>query len=571
MKKFFLGVVLFLFPAFLANANSISNIDMDIYVAKDGSATITERWTAEVNSGTEGYHPYYNLGDARISLLSASMDGDKYTIQSSWNVNKSMSEKSMKAGLYYTGDEIDICFGLTSYGSHLYEVKYKIDGFVAATTDADMIYWTLMPHNFSAAPNRVHIKIYSDERYSDTLDVWGYGQYGAYAYVYDGYIEMETNDRLSSSEYLTLLVKFPKGTFDTYHKLDKDFNYYYEMAEEGAVHYDDNSNNGNGSINTVANAILMTVIIALSVLAPLSIFVLVIIYSGNNGYKFGARGRKVPKDVNPFRDIPCNKDVFRAYFVANLYNLNNKKEDFLGVLLLKWLKEGNIKVESIEKKKIFKTEKETTIRFMNQPIGNAREEEIYKWMYEASRDGVLEKNEFKLWCSDHYTKILGWFDKVLTDERNALMIEGKITIVRETKLKIFHLQKYLVDDSMMDEALQMAGLKKFLKEFTLIKERQPIEVKLWNEYLMYAQIFGIADKVAKQFKKLYPEVITDMNNYGYDLDTVLFMNYISSVGVTSASSAKSKAESYNSGGGGFSSGGGGGGSFGGGGGGGGFR
>ena len=113
--------------------------------------------------------------------------------------------------------------------------------------------------------------------------------------------------------------------------------------------------------------------------------------------------------------------------------------------------------------------------------------------------------------------------------------------------------------------------KKFLNEFTLIKHREAIEVKLWNEYLMYASIFGIADKVASQFKKLYPEIINDMDNMGYNYDDVVFIHDISVDGMISASNARKRAESYTSGGGGFSSGGGGGGSFGGGGGGGGFR
>ena len=124
---------------------------------------------------------------------------------------------------------------------------------------------------------------------------------------------------------------------------------------------------------------------------------------------------------------------------------------------------------------------------------------------------------------------------------------------------------------MMEVAEQMAGLKKFLKEFTLIKEREAIEVNLWNEYLMYAQIFGIAEEVANQFKKLYPEIITDMDNMGYDYGDIIFINTITRDGIKSASTARERAQSYNSGGGGFSSGGGGGGSFGGGGGGGGFR
>ena len=137
--------------------------------------------------------------------------------------------------------------------------------------------------------------------------------------------------------------------------------------------------------------------------------------------------------------------------------------------------------------------------------------------------------------------------------------------------KVFKITKYKIDGSMMQEAEQMAGLKNFLKEFSLIKEREPIEVNLWDEYLMFAQIFGIADQVASQFKRLYPEVLDSMNEYGFDYDDIIFVHMVSSDGIRSASSARRAAESYSSGGGGFSSGGGGGGSFGGGGGGGGFR
>ena len=138
-------------------------------------------------------------------------------------------------------------------------------------------------------------------------------------------------------------------------------------------------------------------------------------------------------------------------------------------------------------------------------------------------------------------------------------------------MKVFNYKYFDVDPSMMEVAEQMAGLKKFLKEFSIIDKREPIEVNLWNEYLMYAQIFGIAEEVANQFKKLYPEVIADMDSMGYDYSDVMFIRSITYSGIRSASTAKSRAESYSSGGGGFSSGGGGGGSFGGGGGGGGFR
>ena len=106
----------------------------------------------------------------------------------------------------------------------------------------------------------------------------------------------------------------------------------------------------------------------------------------------------------------------------------------------------------------------------------------------------------------------------------------------------------------------MAGLKKFYKEFGSLYDKEAIQVKLWREHLMYAQIFGVAKEVAKEFKALYPTEIMEA-----EIDSVVLVNDFSTSSMSAASTAKSRAESYSSGGGGFSSGGGGGGSFGGGG------
>ena len=120
-----------------------------------------------------------------------------------------------------------------------------------------------------------------------------------------------------------------------------------------------------------------------------------------------------------------------------------------------------------------------------------------------------------------------------------------------------------MDDTIYDDSVKLFGLKKFLTEFSNMKTREALEVHIWDEYLMFAYIFGIADKVAKQLKELYPEVLV---NNDIDYGTLVYINHISTSSVSAASSARSS-----SGGGGYSSGGGGGGSFGGGGGGGGFR
>ena len=572
--KYIKKIVLFLLllvPFITVRANTISSIKMDIYVDMDGNATVTETWDAYVNQGTEGYHPYFNIGNSTIEVISASMDGEPYTIDEYWDIDRGISEKAYKTGIYKTGDEVDVCYGVTTYGSHVYEVKYRINKFVANLEDADMIYWTLIPYDFSVEPRDVQIKVYSDFRYEDTLDVWGYGKKGAPCYVYDGHIEMTTDGKtLDSNEYMTLLVKFPKDTFNKNNVLNYDFDYYYKQAEKGASKYKENKIAG----------IIGTIIMLLISFGPTFLIVILSTVLGSktkdNYYNkciFGEAGNKVRKDVPNFREIPCNKDIIRAYWVAYHYGLDKKKENFLGAVLLKWIKNDNVRVEKIDKKGIFTTKSEANIIFNKVPNSNEMEDKLYNWMVTASKDGKLEKDEFSAWCKSNYSKILNWFKDVLEYESKMLVNEGKAETTTVNGF-LTSTTKYKVDDSMMIEAEQMAGLKNFFKEFTQMDKKEPIEVKLWDEYLMYAQIFGMADEVAEQFKKLYPEVIEAMNTQNFDYGDLVFIRTLSNTGISTAaakSAAVARASSYSGGGGGFSSGGGGGGSFGGGGGGGGFR
>lgn len=63
----------------VVEANSISKIDMDIYIDKNGDAQVTETWTCSTNKGTEVYHPYYNLGNSKITNLRVSEGTREYT------------------------------------------------------------------------------------------------------------------------------------------------------------------------------------------------------------------------------------------------------------------------------------------------------------------------------------------------------------------------------------------------------------------------------------------------------------------------------------------------------------
>ena len=546
-------------------ANSISSINMDIYVDKNGNAEVTETWDCYTNEGTESYHPYYNLGNSKITNLRVSDRTQNYQTLSSWSTSGTLSSKAYKCGINRISNGVELCWGISKYGSNVYTVKYNISNFVSELSDSQMAYWTLIPYDFSVSIGRVNIEIHADQKFADTIDVWGYGNYGGLCYVNNGSIYMSTDDkRLAKSEYMTILAKFPKGTFNTSNVLDYDFNYFYNMAEKGSTKYNksehSSTSTSSGIIQIIAGFFLLIIrFFPFILVAALSAFTA---KSKKFGFKYGPLGKKIPKDVAYYRDIPCSGDIFKAYYIAYQYNLIKNKTDILGAIILKWLKQGIIRTEQRECGNIFKRENTVIIlgEDSNKQMDNSMETKLFHMMYIASKDGILENREFEKWCKSSYERILKWFDDILKEQRDILVADGKITFEQGG----FWGKKYTATPELKNNAMAIAGLKRYLLDYTLIKDREAIEVELFEEYLIYAQMLGIAKQVSKQFKEIYPDMI-EQTNYG-SYDNIIYINYCASRGVASASSARAAAESYSSGGGGFSSGGGGGGSFGGGGG-----
>ena len=532
----------FLAGSHVVMANTINSINMDIYVDENGDAIVKEIWDYSSQKNTEIYHAYPNMGNASITDFNVSDSTGKPYKMVDWDVDAGFDAKAYKYGYNYTNGGVELCLGISHYGNYKYYLQYKIHGFVANVSDAQIIYWTLLQKS-SESLKDYYIKIYSDTPYSDSLPVWGYGIKGAYAYVYNGEIELTTDRAVKSDEYVTVLVKFPSGTFKTNHTINKSFDEVFKMAEKGKSLYRDNSE---------------TIINIFSIIAYLGIFigpVIAVIKAGRKSKKKLQVKVLPPKDVPIFRDLPFNDDIFKAFFIANEYDLLKNNTDFLGSLLLKWIRDDYVSVSG--------EKKDTTIIFHKAPVdldfSFEPEKSMYTMMYTASKDGVLEQKEFKNYCSHNYDRVLSWFDKVIDAEFNIIK-ENDINVISTDQRGLSRKLKYEATPELNEKAAQMAGLKKFFKEFGSIKDKSAIEVKLWREYLMYAQIFGVAEKVAKDFKELYPNVIQTE-----DLSTVIYINHFYTTGVNAASSARSRAESYSSGGGGFSSGGGGGGSFGGGG------
>ena len=139
----------------------------------------------------------------------------------------------------------------------------------------------------------------------------------------------------------------------------------------------------------------------------------------------------------------------------------------------------------------------------------------------------------------------------------AIAILGIIlAFVAKKKLNIY-------TQKAVDEIDKWKGLKDFMEDFSLIDQKELPSIVIWEKYLVYATAFGIADKVIKQLKIVYPELNEDtyFNTYGHS--TVLYLamssNFRNDFSSAISSSISTAMSSGSGAGGGFSGGGGGGG------------
>lgn len=542
-KKILLFLIMMLFMPFSVLADTIYSVSMNVNILEDGTANIVEKWDVKADSGSEWYKTMYELNNSKLTNYKVFVDGEELEYKE-WDADESLSEKSGYYGINNTYKGIELCFGKGDFKRHTFTVSYTLSNYVFNTEDSQVLAWVLFPE---ATVDYFTAEISSYYKFPDTLDVWGYG-YKGYAYVENGVIKLSTEKSLNN-EYISLLVKFPLNTFktDNVDSRYKTFNDVYEVAQEGTFDYDYDTDNSGDSVSYLFDRFMSIICLFF----PLLIVIFGVKIAVNSGYGYVNNKKIDKKNIPMFREIPCNKDIHYANALIKLNNFGYKESNIFGAIILKWVKENKIGFKN-EKTGIFNKETSMIDLTMNPQFDNDCERELFNMMHEASLDGILETKEFEKWCRKNYSEFFDLFKKIESKKIRELKEEGHIyKRVNKDECK----KKNVMDDKIYEDSTQLYGLKLYLDEFARMDTKEVMEVHLWDEYLMFAYLFGIADKVAKQLKNMYPEI---MEQQDFNYDTIIFVDNISTRSVSAASSARSAAESYSSGGGGFSSGGGGG-------------
>ena len=525
---------------------NLYDLNIKVVLSKNGDARITETREMYIDDeGTECYIGLANMGESQVKDLTVSDETGTRFINVDWDVDETRDWKTYKCGIVTTSRGYELCWGLGDEGERTYTTSYTITGLVRGYPDADAIRHVFLDTSVSPKPDHAKITIMTADTTMvinpDSCGIWGF-RFEGNLWFENGTIVAETTKAMSEEAGLFIMVQFPKGMFEPTIWENDTFENKKGEAFEGS----DYASSDDDEDMTWFEWVIFFLIYGVSALAAVCSFVWHI-------FTVWHARRKANKDLMWYRDIPLNGNLQEANNILNAYKyMHTDYNNLMSACILKLIQLGAI---TIETRRNMKGEMEPNFVIHqlkdldNQPVLMRKIFSIFKKA--AGSDKVLEAQELK-----QYMK--STCNQSITDSFiNTLHTKTSISKYKDRE----------------EDVRQLFGLRKFLKEFTLLDERGVDEVKLWKDYMVYATLFGIADRVIKEMKKVNPEYF-NMDQVANQMADNMTLPLIYSTlhrSTSSAVAAKAAREHRSSGGGGHSSWGGGGGGFSGGGGGGGVR
>ena len=539
---------LFVIPFNNSFADTFYKNTINVRINKDGSADIESIMDFEPSKGTEYFVPVNNLGKSEIVNFKVSeiKNGKEVPYESleSWNTKKTREEKAKKSGVVKTDKGYELCFGFGEYQRKTFILRYRVTNFIKLLKDSDMIYWQFVNKGLSAAPGEVKLTITKGEGSFDNTNskIWAFGNKGTIEFS-DGKIVFNSLTGLTSSNYVTVLVQLNKGDITSGETIDKDFSYYKDLAFKGSDYTKKADKKSSNKIFYVAGGIIVAIVVLVKIFGK----------KKSNGYQKGDFKGEY------YRDIP-EKEWWKLSDILEDIGFDGQ-ESIIRAYFLKWIQEKILIPVTEEKGLIFK--KDTLALKIKSGFNNDFEEKVERKLFAmfagaAGADGILQENEFSDYLEDRDNQ--EEFESIEEDleELSNEYASKNDLFEKSSKGKYSH----TYSEKGKEFTAKLVKNYNYLKDFSLLSEREISEIKVWKSLLIYATLYDVADEVEKQLKKLSSEFLENYDVDIYSLHTAMIYSHVFSNNFLDAYSKS--VQSSSGGGGGFTSIGGGGGSFGGG-------
>ena len=615
-----------------SNAGSLylDNLNFDAKINQDGSMNVTETWDISISETNTLFKTfktdngkYSSITDVEVAEVTNNAEKKFSKIDSlMYHVTK-----DCYYGMKNDDGNFEIAWGVgldDSSATKTYKISYKVNDAIAKYQDYAELYWQFVGSDFEVSADKVTGTILLPQNASSKEDikVWGHteGLNGEIYATATNKIEFEVNN-FRAGRYIEIRTLFPTAMITnsgrTYSRERLN-----EVIEKETVW----ANEANARRARAENAKKAGTVIFVIIVAIIDVWLL---RSSIKIRKEASKKTKIKpsQELEYFREMPRkNATPAQAVYVYNevlsTVSTNQMGNIFSATLLDLCLKKyigfeenpsnkKNIIIKILKKEaddKLEKTEKvilqyivgaakgaeEITIKdvekYMKAHSSNLVElkDDIEKAsVRELSQNAIYDENEATE-KSNYNTKsvlsftfvlvvifvILGLLPAFLESMNEMVMIVGALSIIVLSVFKGLSLRKYaskinVYTQKGIDESQMWKGLKKYMEDFSMLDNREIPEIVIWEQFLVYATAFGIADKVIKQLKAVYKELGRsfefDDPSYGYmyfmtnNNFTSSFTNSMSSAFTSAYASNYSSSYSSGSGGGGGFSGGGGGG------------
>lgn len=485
--KVLLFNLLTLLPLSVLAGPSLHDLDITVQLLDNGDARITEVRRMSIDGvGTECYIVMGFMNGSTVRDLTVSDEtGLEFNNIGEWDVDASRSRKAGKCGIVTKSDGYELCWGLGEEGERVYTVSYTVTDLVRAYDDADGFNFMFVAQDIKPAAEHARITFVrgdgSEEIPQNMVKMW--------AFRYDGDIEWqngtvvaETASSMSSSQAMIVMLRFEKDLLHPQRSESGSFEQLREKAFEGSSY--------SSSDGLDAETIFWIFIIVLIII--LSPFII----AGYLIYMWLER-RKANENLLWFRGIPYNGSLRNSYEVLNAYayfSYDNK--NLVSAMVLRLISMGALAIEqhmvapSGLKKLVGGSPKPMQLLAIkelhvneNTPDRFALSKLFYMFSEAAGDDNLLQPNELRRWMSSHSSSVEAFLN-------NIKPLRTKTAIRKDLK-----------------NVRDVLGMRLFLKDFTLANERHATEVALWKEYLVYAELFGIAQQVRKDMMQINPDYL----------------------------------------------------------------
>ena len=468
----------------------LHDLDIRVELSRNGDARITETRQMTIdNKGTECYIGLSEMSPSTVKDLSVSDESrQQYENIGEWKLDRSRSEKAGRCGIVEKGNGCyELCWGLGDSGQRTYVTSYTITGLVRGYPDADALRHVFLDENVSPKPIHAKVTIVGADTTlvftPDTCGIWGFRFYGELGFE-NGTMVAETTGPMNSEAALYIMAQFPKGMLEpAIQTTDDTFEHKKQLALEGSDYVDVDivqlSDGKRGMSAPTAIGILGGTIVCLGGI--------LYSFSGSRSRKKRKKIMALVKSVDYFKSIPLEGNLQKANDMLNAFNVGkaHNYKRLISATILHLINEGVFSVEPMmteagKMAKRFVVKEKLPVEKDWSPLAYKMHEIFNK---ASGENHVLDPKELETYMENDNNR------KVVKSFLNALHTMRTLEYYENHK----------------DEVCEVFGFKRFLEDFTLMNERHLTEIKLWNDYMVWATLYGNAEQVIKDMKAINPE------------------------------------------------------------------